>query len=222
MRAPLSIHEALIDKHRARDQIRDPMIDSLHAAMVAARRHAERIADLPVSVMADKVYSQATNAEKLRKSVLALSEQAEKSLDEAAAKAGAELERVKAKIAVPPAPTQDSLEAGLEAECRAHLRSVTEKDRRAVLADAIQRDDMAVIGAVLRGPAMLSGMSNVERELRRIEWQRKTYPSELDRIQRLAKAIGAVERASRLVVAFAHEVADDAATSQPLQRRAQR
>jgi hypothetical protein len=57
-----------------------------------------------------------------------------------------------------------------------------------------------------RGPAMLSGMSDMERELRRAEWQRQEHPVELNRIERLSKAIEAADRASRAVRSFADQV----------------
>jgi hypothetical protein len=53
---------------------------------------------------------------------------------------------------------------------------------------------------------MLSGMSDMERELRRAEWQRQEHPVELNRIERLSKAIEAADRAGRAVQSFADQV----------------
>jgi hypothetical protein len=69
---------------------------------------------------------------------------------------------------------------------------------------------MVTIGAVLRSgvPVMLTGMGGAEREARRREWQRSRYPVELDRVERLGKAIEATQRAGRAVKDFAGHVAD--------------
>ena len=64
-----------------------------------------------------------------------------------------------------------------------------------------------------RGPAMLSGMSDIERELRRAEWQRQAHPVELDRVERVGKPIGAAERAATAVRNFAVRVVESAIAS---------
>jgi hypothetical protein len=182
----------------------------------------ETIANLPGQIMADRVYSRETNAEKLRQEVLKLSVQAGRWLDDAVVQARAVLERVQLEIAAPPVPEPDSSEAQYEEEARTTLRSLPDKQRQAAFAEALNRDDMVTIGAVLRVgvPCMVVGMSDTERELRRREWQTKRYPTELYRIDRLRRAIEAGERAGRAIDTFAKDLADDAATSQPLKRRA--
>jgi hypothetical protein len=153
---------------------------------------------------------------------LKLSAQAGQLLNDAAAQAGAVLERVRLDIAAPPAPEPDSSEARHEEETRATLRSLNDKQRHAAFAEALKTNDMTTIGAVLRlgVPSMVVGMSDTERELRRREWQTKFYPAELDRIDRLGRAREAGDRARRAIDTFATQLADDATASQPLKRRA--
>jgi hypothetical protein len=144
--------------------------------------------------MADKIYSEETNAERRRKEVLERADQAQRLLQDAAAKALAVLTRVESEIAAPPEPEPESHEA----EVRVHLRTLNDKDRAVVFADAVKRDDVVTIGAVLRSevPVMLTGMDGAEREARRREWQRNRYLVELDRHALASQAPLALERAS--------------------------
>jgi hypothetical protein len=79
------------------------------------------------------VFSQATNIDKLRKRVTALANDATCGLDDAAVRAMAERDRVSTKIAAPPPPALDSLDAGYEQEIWATLRGLTDKERQARL-----------------------------------------------------------------------------------------
>jgi hypothetical protein len=60
---------------------------------------------------------------------------------------------------------------------------------------------------------MLTGMHDAEREARRREWQRSRYPVELDRVERVGKAIEAAERAATAVRNFAERVVESAIAS---------
>jgi hypothetical protein len=142
-------------------------------------------------------------------------DQAGRVLQKAATKALAVRACVELEIAAPPEAEPDSHEAGLEAEVRAHLRTLNDKDRAAVFADPVKRDDMVTVAAVLRPgvPVMLTGMHDAEREARRREWQRSRYPVELDRVERVGKAIEAAERAATAVRNFAERVVESAIAS---------
>jgi len=217
MRAPFSVHEALVQKFRrldplTREAVKDTALDALYNAMVKARGYAETMAKLPDEIMADRIYSRETNAEKLRREVSKLAAQAGQWLDDAVAQAGAALEHVRLDIAEPPAPEANSNEADYEEEIRTTFRGLSNKERQTAFAEALRREDIMTIGAVLRLglPSLVVGMSETERELRRREWQTKHYPAELDRIDRLGKGMEAGGRARRALDTFARQLVSEA------------
>lgn len=73
---------------------------------------------------------------------------------------------------------------------------------------AIERGDDAVIGAVLRGPAFLTGLSEAELAVRQSTWRRIRFPEEFNRENRLKKAMEATEAAGRSFLTFVKSVAD--------------
>jgi hypothetical protein len=212
IRAPMIINEALIEKHFARDPITrelvaDDVLGEMAAAMKAARVGAEQMAEVHASVSANTSMLPDARTLQIRKTVTTLGERAAARLDGARSKALAELDRLRRETSAPPVPG-NQLIAALEAESRSALRSMGAKHRGRVIHSAIENGDDVVVGAILRGPPMLSGLTDAEREMRRSVWRKKRHPGVLDREERLGRAVAALERGGSGLIALVADITD--------------
>ncbi|RWN59726.1 hypothetical protein [Mesorhizobium sp.] len=140
-------------------------------------------------------------------------------MDAALAAAKQEVQRLEALTRAPPRPT-DAAGAMLASEIRARLASLKDGQRRAALSAALADGDDAVLGAVLNGPPMLSGLgSSEEMEMLRERWRRERHGADVDRIERIGRAVEDTNRAGTLVISFtsrlsSSEVVEKAEASQ--------
>lgn len=209
MKPPLSVHESLAERLRIRAPdgkvIADPALDTLAGALRAAREHCERLASLADAVAGDVTMPPAARALKIRTEALRLGESAGGKLDAARQKLAQEINAILSVTSAPP-PPKDVLAMQLESECRARLTAMPEKQRDAAIADAIKRNDPIICGALLRGPAMLSGLTEVTLDMRRDQWRRQQFPTEVGREERLRKGAETCERAGKALVAYIAEL----------------
>ena len=200
LRLPLALHEAAIEQYRRKD-VSDAELDVLHAAMAQARQDIERFCAFAEAVTADKTSTPAANALKLRQAALRAGERAGDRLDQARVHAEKGIEQIRKATWSPPPPKDDAA-ARLEVEIRQRLAAMPHEDRGKVIAAAIKDDDDLMVGAILRAPSMLTGMSQVEQDYRRAMWRQRRYPNEVDREQRLEKAVAALDRGGTAMLAF--------------------
>lgn len=80
------------------------------------------------------------------------------------------------------------------------------KDRAAAIGQAFDDGEDSVIGAVLRGPALLSGLGTDQRQLLQDRYRRERHPQEADRIMRLTKALDGLERGAVALLDFTKAV----------------
>lgn len=62
--------------------------------------------------------------------------------------------------AVQPLPASDTVQAGLDAECRAYVRSLDTMEQSELIGQIRQGNEPRIAAAVLRGPARVSGLKN--------------------------------------------------------------
>ncbi|ESX23022.1 hypothetical protein X767_16705 [Mesorhizobium sp. LSJC264A00] len=120
-------------------------------------------------------------------------------LDAARAAAVKEIDRLAALTSAPPRPTS-AVDVMLASEVRARFASMGDKQRAAALAAAVADD--TVVAAVLNGPAMLSGITAEAMEMLRHRWRSERHGPDVDRMQRLGRAVEDIDRAGQLVVRF--------------------
>jgi len=198
LKLPLALHEACVEQYRARDRATgeltpDDAIDALHSALASARADAERIAALHEALINDPTITVGAAALKVRNEALKLGEKASAKLDKARARAQKAIDAIRASTHAPAVP-KDALAMQLESEIRARMALMPDKDRSGLLANAIAADNELIVGACLRGPAMLCGLTEAELNVRRTMWRQKKFPSEFGREQHLQKAIEALDR----------------------------
>lgn len=201
LQLPLALHEATIEHYRRKDAAPDAELEALGAAMAQARQDIERFAVLAEAISTDRTHTVESNALRLRQAAVRAGERAAVCLDGARVRAEKAVEQIRTATYAPPAPKDDAA-ARLEVEIRQRLAAMPHQDRGKVIAAAIKDDDDLMVGAILRAPPMLCGMSQVEHNYRRALWRQRRYPNEVDREQRLEKAVAALDRGGAAMLAF--------------------
>ena len=212
MKAPLTLNELLVAKHFARDPVThaivpDAVLRDLHDAMSAGRSHAEQIAAAHTAIMADTTKTEAARLIAAKQTVAKLAQAAAGRLDKAHKSASDELARIVEETAAPPSPIT-AAELQLQSEIRDRLARMDDKKRGELISAAIQSGDDSVIGAVLTGPAWLTGIGEAQREMQRQIWRKRKFADTVEREARLKKAIEAVERGGTALVGFVQELTE--------------
>lgn len=215
-RVPMDLHEGTIS-HVAPipEGVEDLETAGLMTGIRLAREEAEKLLEAQRALKADATLSPESAALRVRTATLQSAERIAKRLDAPRAQATAAVESYERATHAPVAP-RDPAQLNLEAEIRANLKSMSESERKAVLADAFREKNLAVIGAVLRGPAFLCGLTTTEQEIRRREYRRTFHPKETADAERRRRALEAFDRAGTSFVRLAAELTDD-----PLAKRAE-
>jgi hypothetical protein len=92
-------------------------------------------------------------------------------------------------------PLRNKDAARLGPEVRAMMRSQSLDERAATVRAALDASDTVTLGAILDGPAALSGMSPAEQALHREHAQRRLAPAAHQASRAVAKVVDRIERA---------------------------
>jgi len=213
---PLTLDERQISKifeHKAGgERVEDVTLVALEQAMGAARKLCEQAASVRDAIMGDESATVAARKIRTAEVVKRLATSAAKKLDAARATATADLAAI-AKSTNAPARVAGSTDA-FEGEIRAALARMNEATRSAAVAEAIRTGDAVTVRAVLSGPHFLSGMSHLEREMRRAEWRNRVHKESVDREKRIGLAIASLDRGTVALVAFARDLTDTATAAE--------
>jgi hypothetical protein len=160
VRLPISLHEAVIAKHfardpRAREIIEDREIEAMHAAMVRAREAAEHALDAHGKIMGNVMRTQVANMREARKVAFQHFESAAREIDKARARTEAEIARIEAAISSPGEP-KNAADAFQREAIRNVLAAMPPEKRTAAVSAAIEEDDQDVLQAVFTGPTILT------------------------------------------------------------------
>ena len=77
-----------------------------------------------------------------------------------------------------------------------------------MLSTALAEDDDALIGAVIDQPAPISGITKARQQLLHGAWRTKRHGPDLDRIDRIQKAMNDLDRAGELTIKYASSLSD--------------
>ncbi len=204
---PASLAPEFVERERRFDKAkrefeRDDVLDALADAMRAARADAEKIAAAADAIMADATHTRAANAKRTRDHALKVAEGAARRLDVATKAATETLAEIAAGTTTPAAP-EDEVGLGIERSMIERFATMDAAARSKIISAALERGDDATLGAALRGPAWLVGMSDTEQATHREKWRRKRFPDLCERADRIKRAVAATERGGQLLVEFA-------------------
>jgi hypothetical protein len=71
-----------------------------------------------------------------------------------------------------------------------------------IISSAIKNDEQLLLSAVLNSDAWLSGLTENELALHRNAWASKHHAADLDRLERLSKAVDDANRAGSVAISF--------------------
>lgn len=201
--------------------VADKALDVLADGLKHAREEADRLAKLEEAAMADATQPKEAALLQVANAAVKSGERVAAKLDAARAQAQAELAALDKRTSCP-APPKDAVGLGLEQEIRARLAAMNEKDRKAAIDQAFADRNEAIIGAVLRGPALLVNMSPAHHDVVRAHYQQTFHAVDAKRRERIAKALDAVQRGGTAFVEIVRTAADDPITRLAAQRQAKR
>lgn len=204
---PPSIHEASVNHHRNSDDAQDPLFEALADAAKECRVSAETALEITTTTMASTMNTVSANASRSRAAGFKVLERAALKVDAARKSAEQTIEKIEAATAAPPRP-KDAMAALLAQEIRSALIRMSQKDRAAAISKAIADGDDEFVGAALHAPELLSGLGTAEREVFRDAWRRKKFLPEMQRVERLRKAVWGMETAARVTMSFIDSLTD--------------
>ena len=209
---PIDLNEQFIDRLAEIDPttgapVTDPVMSGLSNAVKLAREQATALANLEKAALADRTLTPEANVLRVATAASKTGERVAAQLDAARTRAKAEIANIEKRTGAPP-PPKDSVALSIEAEIRARLAAMCDKERADAIAQAKARNDETVIAAVLRGPAMLTGLGAAQLDSIRHHYRQHTHGADYARLQRLTKAVDAMEKSGRLFVGIVKSAAD--------------
>lgn len=206
LKVPVDLDERTVSAHGERDRrtgqtVADPALDSLVEAVRFAREQAGSLVSLETAAMADKTQTTEAAIFSVASAALKTGERVAARLDAARSKVTAEIASIEKLISQCP-PPRDAVALGMEREIREALARMSDDQRSATIAEAFANKDESILGAVLRGPAMLVNMKPAAHAMLKHRYQTEFHPAEHARRERLAKALEATDRAGRSLVAL--------------------
>lgn len=204
LKRPMDLDERMVEHHGTRNKqggLDDPLIASLAGAVKLAREQADSLIHLETTVLADKTQTLEAGLLQVANSALRMSERVGVSLDTARGAVQSEIAKITQRTSAPP-PPKDTLTAQLEGEVRARLTAMSDEERVDAVNAAIHEGNDVVVGAVLRAPAFLSGMSTARLEVARQKYRERHYAADMQRVAALKLALEATERSGKSFVAL--------------------
>ncbi|TIT38076.1 MAG: hypothetical protein E5W76_21975, partial [Mesorhizobium sp.] len=182
LKIPLDLNEAFVSRHAETDPttgapIADPVLDGLSNAVKLAREQANVLANFEKAAMADR--TQTAEANVLRVAVAAgkSGERVAAQLDAARTRAKNEIANIEKRTGAPP-PPKDSAALSIEAQITDRLAAMGPKERADAIAHAKATNNETIIAAILRRPAMLSGIGEAQLEGVRHHYREHTHASD--------------------------------------------
>ncbi|MER8545977.1 hypothetical protein NKH41_09575 [Mesorhizobium sp. M1169] len=211
--APVSVDERLIEQFHAvdpvsREKVEDGDLDDLANSIKAAREAAQRIVKFADVTMRDRTQVPEVGLLQVRNHALSSSAAVATKLDAARARIAGGLEQFEKDTA---APALSPATASVEAEFRAAFKTMTEAQRKAAINDAFKTQNKTVLGAVLRWPPYLSGLTPGYMGVVRHRYRSQFFAAQYERSRRLKKALALAEAQGDAFVGFVERVANSPA-----------
>jgi hypothetical protein len=208
-----SIDERIVEQHQPRSvggqaADPDPLVTALAGAVRVARDSAQSVVDLAKAAYQDASIPRAAAALQVRDSAIQRGTNVGKKFDSAISSVQQTIADIDKATAAPPAP-REAADIALASEIRSSLKSMSREERKKAISAAFESDNMAVISAILNGPAFLTGMTDSDVELiHRAKYRKTKFPDQMARRERLAKALAAANTAGGAFVKLVKQASD--------------
>ncbi|RUV08163.1 hypothetical protein EOA79_01460 [Mesorhizobium sp. M1A.F.Ca.IN.020.03.2.1] len=212
LKIPADLNETFVNRHAEIDPttgapVADPVFDGLANAVRLAREQAGMLANLEKAAMADKTMTPEANVVRVASAASKTGERVAAQLDVARTRAMAEIANIEKRTSSPP-PPKDSVALSIESDITRALASMGDKERADAIAQAKAQGDETVIAAILRRPAMVSGLGEAQLEGIRHAYRQHFHSADYARLQRLQRAVEAMEKSGRLFVGIIKSAMD--------------
>lgn len=209
-----SIHEGMVKRHM-KDDTDDAVLQGLFDGVKLARETCAKARDMTAVVLANELETPAARHKKARDASFELLARATQAVDAAMKTAEQEIASIKSKV-TGPLVSKDIITETRKREYRERLAALPKERRLAILNTAIATDNDLMVGAVLSEEPWLSGadMADSDVALLRHSWAKKHHAADLDRLDRISKALEDVRRAGELTVKFIDGLTDPALIEQ--------
>lgn len=202
-RLPASVTGLQILKFRTRAPLsteweQDGALDTMASSLDYARRCCDSALSARDKIMQNSMRTPLANARDASKVAFAWQQKAAEKIDRARDLTLKEIDKLQTMMRGPKPP------AGAEAqEIRAAVLRLDTKTRNAMLQMAVEQNDATLLGAVLQSstPALV-GLTPAELGTLRKSWALKNHPRDLDRVERLQKAVSCLEIGGGAVTGF--------------------
>lgn len=201
-----SVHEAAIARHFKRDTD-DPHLQALHDGVKSAREVSSKIAAMTSIVLKNTMKSEAARHAEARNAGFDLLRNVTETLDAASKATQLEIDRLQ-KLTQGPAQPKDGPALAWQSEIRQRLANLPEARRNEILDHAAATGDDATVAAVTAVPPWVLNMSATDVGMIRRNWATKKHAAELDRLERLRKALSDTQRAGSLALSFVDGLTD--------------
>jgi len=208
-----SIHEDVISRHYIKDplngdQVADPVISRLVDAMKTTRLAAEQAGRVADAIHASVGMTAPVRHREAKTKTWKVLEPVLRDLDSAMHNCRREIERLEAGTVNPPRP-QDLPTNFMYGEVRSRLATMSPVDRQKAVAAALRDDDQVVIAAILHGAAMLSNLTLAEYNMVHATWRKRKWGDEVERMERLKKALSDAEQGGTLALNYLGKLSSD-------------
>jgi hypothetical protein len=166
---------------------------------VSGRETGAKLLAAHRAIMADQMSTPLANQKKARDTAERMLESITKRIDSAVTIANTERNVLLAKLSSPAKP-KDIAAAMLASEIRACLARLSPAERTKAIGEALKLEDDSVISAVLNAPSVVSGVSKSEADLLRVSYAQQRFPGDVDRTERLDKALEDLLRGGRAMI----------------------
>jgi hypothetical protein len=156
------------------ETVDDGVLEMMRDAVKNARQVAETMETAVQRIRANRMQTPAAKLKQAREVAFKLWEKASRTLDATYAAYKAEIEKIEAQIAAPAKP-KNPADMMLHSEIRAALLRMSRDERSAAVHDAIVKGDDAIVGAILHGHGMLSGLPSPRRSF--VAWNGRSADS---------------------------------------------
>lgn len=225
LKVPPGLNEQAVEHFAVRDRktgkVTDEEVSALASVVRQAREEAVRLSHLEAATLADPTQTREAGLLQLANAAVKSGERIAKPLDAARARVAAKITEIEKRISAPP-PPRDAVALSIESEVRARLAAMPESARNAAIEAALKAGDATVVGAVLRGPALLTGLSDARMGMLRNAYVQRFHPAESERIATLKKALETTDRMGQLFVGLVRQATSSTAVQLAAQAKLQR
>ena len=213
---PVSLDPRMLDPLRDRDLTRpvgihfleDPDLDTAAAAIRIAREAAETAQRSTEATLASRMEASARNAKLASDTNDKLRDRALGRLDSAFKTLSGVADALRKKVA--PGSSTNVAEEMQRSEIRTYLRSISPAERSKI----IGKGEELTISAIVHAEPYLSGLSKPEIDFAVANWQRRQFPAEVARIEKLDKVLATIEQSANLTMSFISSLTDQQAIAE--------